>query len=41
MTAGVTFDPTTNEIFGTPTAVYGGGLPEMISFNLTDNFMNG
>lgn len=41
MTGGVTFDLTTNELFGTPTAVYGGGLPEIISFQLTDNYMLG
>ena len=41
MTGGVTFNPTTNELFGTPTAVYGGGVPETISFSLTDNYMVG
>jgi len=41
MTGGVTFNPTTNEFFGTPSAVYGGGVPETISFQLTDNYMIG
>jgi len=27
MSPGVTFDPTTNELFGTLTAVYNGGIP--------------
>lgn len=41
MTPGVTFNPTTNELFGTPTAVYNTGLPEVIDFTLTDNYMTG
>lgn len=45
MSPGVTFDPTTNELFGTLTAVFNGGIPdaetETISFSLTDNYMIG